>query len=312
MKPIGGYFGFEESLVQHYHSEAQAINSGRAALEIILKTYKFSKVYVPVYTCSEVKIVVKKCQVEMEFYKINERLEPDFKYDDLEEGWAIVFTNYFGIKDSFLKNFNEKNFIIDNAQAFYYKNEGQISFNSARKFFGVLDGSFLYLHKPLDNFRPRFEEGSETAHLKMRYDGDTEGGYPLYQQAERRASLNSPDGISFYSDRILRAVDHDLVKRIRRENFNYLHSSLRTHNRISLDSVSEEVPMVYPFLPFQKIEKKKFFDQQVYVSTYWPNVLEEAAADSFEYELARNGIFIPVDQRYSIDDMKRILQIILN
>ena len=311
MKPIGGYFGFEEALIKQYHSNALAVNSGRSALELIIREHAFSKIYAPVYTCSEVKNVLKKCAVEVEYYAINASLEP-VRIFDLENDTAMLITNYFGIKDAYLSGIAGQNVIIDNAQAFYYKNEKQIGFNSARKFFGVLDGSFLYLQKPLSTYPLRFEQPEETRHLIMRHMGETEKGYAFYQEAEHSPLLNSLNGMSFYSDRILRSVDHKAVIEIRRINYNYLNSRLKGYNKLDLMDVEQEVPMVYPFLPEQRMEKQQFYSKKIFISTYWPNVLEEAAPGSFEYELVENGLFLPVDHRYTIDDMNTILNLILN
>ena len=69
--------------------------------------------------------------------------------------------------------------------------------------------------------------------------------------------------------------------------------------------------MVYPlFVDNGALLKQKLIEKKIYVATYWPNVFEWAELNSFENELAKNLIAIPVDQRYSENDVDAILNIL--
>ena len=57
--------------------------------------------------------------------------------------------------------------------------------------------------------------------------------------------------------------------------------------------------------------RKELISKKIYVATYWPNVLEWCN-DYIENDLVLNTIPLPIDQRYNIVDMQRIVQIILN
>ena len=54
------------------------------------------------------------------------------------------------------------------------------------------------------------------------------------------------------------------------------------------------------------------FKNKVFVACYWPNVLEWCAESDLEYKLAKQIIPIPIDQRYGVEEMEKIIRIINN
>ena len=69
--------------------------------------------------------------------------------------------------------------------------------------------------------------------------------------------------------------------------------------------------MIHPFLIDNGAAlKKALIANKIFVASYWPNVLDWAKADSFEYNLAKNMIAVPVDQRYEIKDMNEVLKLL--
>ena len=58
--------------------------------------------------------------------------------------------------------------------------------------------------------------------------------------------------------------------------------------------------------------EKKLQKEKIYIPTLWPNVLEECPEDSLEYHYAADILPIPVDQRYGIEDMKYLVEVIRN
>src|SRR5215510_594465 len=94
---LGGYFELELRDGQHYHSAAIELNTARNCVEYILKVREYKKIYIPYYTCEIILEPIKKCNVDYEFYSINQKLEPINKYN-LSDGEAFLYTNYFGLK----------------------------------------------------------------------------------------------------------------------------------------------------------------------------------------------------------------------
>jgi hypothetical protein len=56
--------------------------------------------------------------------------------------------------------------------------------------------------------------------------------------------------------------------------------------------------------------RKKLQKEKIYIPMLWPNVLEECSLDSLEYHYAADILPIPVDQRYEIEDMKYLVEVI--
>ena len=49
---------------------------------------------------------------------------------------------------------------------------------------------------------------------------------------------------------------------------------------------------------------------KIYIPTLWPNVLDECEPDTLEYKFAADILPIPVDQRYGVEDMEYLAEVI--
>lgn len=76
MEAIGGYFELELRKGEHYHQDALRLNTARNCFEYILLARKYTKVYIPYYTCEVMLQPLHKLHIAYEFYHINESLEP--------------------------------------------------------------------------------------------------------------------------------------------------------------------------------------------------------------------------------------------
>lgn len=97
---IGGYFELELPVHQEFHSGAIALNSGRSCLEYILRCRRYSKVYIPYYTCDSVIEPIVKLGIAYEFYHIDKmyHIVGDIV---LSNGEALLYTNYWGMKNKY-------------------------------------------------------------------------------------------------------------------------------------------------------------------------------------------------------------------
>jgi hypothetical protein len=77
-------------------------------------------------------------------------------------------------------------------------------------------------------------------------------------------------------------------------------------NALSIDIKSLNVPMAYPFLFSKKGLKEFLIYNKIYVPTYWKEVCSRVDRKSVEYRLTKNLLPLPIDQRYGMEDMKRI------
>ena len=313
MDAIGGYFSLELPLHEEYHAEAIKLNTGRNALEYVLRCRKYSKVYIPYYTCEVILEPFKKLDIAYEFYHISLQFEitDDIHLQDTE---ALLYTNYFGLKQRYVEKLAEQfgaRLIVDNTQAFYAKPiPGIDTFYTCRKFFGVADGAYLYTDILLDDEIEQDISYDRMAHLLKRIDLSPEAGYADFRKADDGLDYQPIRKMSKLTQRILQSIDYEAASKKRRENYMYLHSSLGEENNLELTLDEDAVPMVYPFLVPIKEIREKLIENKIFVARYWPNVLEWTNIDDIEYLLACQMQPLPVDQRYGEEEMNRIIDVI--
>ena len=312
--PIGGYFELELREGEHYHRNAIRLNTASNCFEYVLRARNYAKVYIPYYTCEVMLVPIRKLHIEHEFYHIDEKLEPT-NLPKLDANEAFLYTNYFGLKQDCVKRLvleYGSQLIVDDAQAFYAEPlEGIDTFYSARKFFGVPDGAYLYTDKPL---RQEFEQDcsyNRMAHLLKRIDLGPEAGYQDFRTNEELLCNQEIKRMSRLTEALLCGIDYESAKRKRRENYVVLDNALKDSNLIHLKMDEDAVPMVYPYLTKDKSLRQRLIDNKVFVATYWPNVSKWATEDLLERELLEGLLPLPIDQRYGIkkmDEMDKIIK----
>ena len=316
MKEIGGYFELELAKGEEYHKDAIRLNTGRNAFEYILRAKEYKKVYLPYYTCDVMLEPIMKLNLAYEFYYIQNDFEPIFDFTKVKSDEVFVYTNYFGVCDHIVKKvyLQCKNLIIDNSLAFYSTPLPNVdTFYSVRKFFGVPDGAYLYTNTLLfDNFETdiscqRFE------HLLGRTDIGAEEYYTAFKNNDE-ALCNQPIKLmSKLTQKLLSGIEYQSISEKRVENFNFLHSQLKNINQLNIIIESDITPMIYPLLVEngEKL-KKKLIHNKVFVATYWPNIIKWTKLDSIEMKFYNNLVNIPIDQRYGLEDMTKILNVIFD
>lgn len=317
MKPIGGYFEWEfpANRSDELHKGAVYLNSGRHALEYILRGLGNVRcLWIPYFTCDVVLQPLNKLGIAHKFYHINENLELASEIN-LADGEYLLYTNYYGIKDSYCTCVAEKygeRVIVDNAQALFCKViPGIHQFYSPRKYMGMPDGG-IAVTKIADYSETLSSDRSfdRCSHLLKRMEMIPSEGYADFKLnskkiAEAPLSLMSPISKNIYG-----SVDLDFIKRRRRSNFERLHKALSSSNCLRIPAMDDfACPLVYPYWHENgKALKKKLIADNIFVATYWPNVFEWTSPNDLEYELAERVVCIPIDQRYGFDDMDRIIE----
>lgn len=320
MEAIGGYFGLELNAGVEYHAGKEScmfrLNTSRNALELILRGRGYKSLYLPYYTCDVLLEPIRRTGVKVKFYDINEALDPVVA-PRLKDGEAFLYTNYFGLKYSTVRRLAEQyghRLIVDNAQAFYAGPvDGIDTFYSARKFFGVSDGAYLYAEGLEADALPQDESWERmTAQLK-RIDKGAEAGYADFQNAEESLCSMAPARMSELTRRILSGVDYSADAERRRSNYRRLEESLCDTNGLALPLDDDAVPMAYPYLPNEDNQlRERLISEKIFVAKYWPNVLVWTKDGSVMHKLAENLLPLPVDQRYGDDEMDRIIGVINN
>lgn len=312
MDAIGGYFSLELPLREEYHKDAIRLNTGRNCLEYILRAREYKKVYVPYYTCEAVMEPINKLDIPYEFYHIDIHFEIRDRFT-LKADEALLYTNYFGLKQRYVEQLAEKTgarLIVDNTQAFYAKPiEGIDTFYTCRKFFGVADGAYLYTDKLLDDVFEQDESWDRMAHLLKRIDLSAEQGFADFRKVDDGLDNQPIRRMSKLTQRIMQSIDYEVAAQKRRVNYLMLQEILGEDNNLVLTLEEGAVPMVYPFLSPIKL-REKLIANKVFVARYWPNVLDWTNENDIEYLLTSQMQPLSIDQRYSLDDMFRLLDII--
>jgi hypothetical protein len=312
VKTLGGYMGLQLFNGTPYYSNLIPLNTARNSLEYILKVKGYNTIYLPFFTCEVLLEPIKRMGLACHFYKIDDQLNPLADYTP-DEKTCFLYTNYFGIKTTTVKRLAQsvQNLIIDNAQAFYAEPiPGVDTFYSCRKFFGVSDGAYLYTSSPtrlkidIDSSYERF------SHLIKAVDQSIEAGYEEFVKND--ASLNETEirHMSPITEKVLAGIDYEQCAEIRKQNFAYLHTQLGDLNEIKFDYTLDDVPMVYPFLIARPDLKEKLIGNRIFVATYWPNVFDWTLPGSIEYYFTEHIVPLPIDQRYNLDDMQYMLNIV--
>jgi hypothetical protein len=317
-KELGGYFEIEVPTGGgFYHDRAIAVNSGRNALELILRENRVKKLWIPYYVCGAVLQPLARLKIEYVYYHIDRNLQPSVDFD-FKAGEYGLYVNYFGMKDQFADELTSytPNVIIDNAQAFFcVVRHGTLCFYSPRKYFGVPDGGFAYSSSDSYHGMP-FERDTSfdrVDHLVKRLDLGAEEGFDDFKENEKGLKDRRLLRMSQLTERLLRGIDYEKVRDKRSRNFAYVHEQLRDLNELTYlcDASISAGPMIYPYLTKNATLRDYLIRQKIYVAQYWDNVLSWLPGPgTFEEYLVTNMVPIPIDQRYDVDDMARIVQMI--
>lgn len=312
-KEIGGYFALElPERKGHYHQNSIKLNTARNALEYILRNMEVDKIYMPYYNCCVMLEPLQKTHTKFEYYAINESFEM-FDVDVLRDKEYILYINYYGIKNAYINSLIEKfgnKLIIDNSQSFFSKFTNKVfSIYSPRKFFGVSDGAYL-VGNISENRNLKFDTSlNRMKHLFGRIEATAEQFYDEYKKNDNALILNEIKKMSKLTNRILSGLEYEKIKNIRNENFFYLHAELKNINKLKIDIENISGPMIYPLLLNEQM-KNILIENKIYIATYWNCVLEIKDVPSKESDFVKNLIPLPIDQRYNLEDMKRIIKVI--
>jgi hypothetical protein len=308
---IGGYFGLELRKGSPYHVGSVALNSGRNALEYILRSKPPVKIYIPNFTCVAISKKISEMGIEIEFYGINELMEPVFDFKNINESEAFLYTNYFGLKNKYIEKLAGLGcrFIIDNAHSFFSPQvENFETFYSPRKFFGVPDGGYAF-----SSYAGNLEQdysNKRTTHLLLRHDDSAQAGYAAYLNNENLLARTSIRAMSKLTTLIMESIDFNNVVSIRKRNFQLLHLAIGKSNLLPIVNDIENVALTYPYLTKDINLRKTLLENNIFTAKYWAEVSQNENSSKLELYYAECIVHLPIDQRCDENDISRILQFI--
>ncbi len=292
------------------------LNTGRAAIWHAFKLTECKQLFLPVYQCHSVENFLNSKGVKIKYYNIKEDFSPDLK--ELPSDSAILLVNYFGIfsnKEMKSRANNFQNVIIDNCPAFFATPiENCINIYSARKFFGVPDGSYIIGAQVSGNVNYNQDYSSDSSNfLLKRIEYGCEGD--VYREREKNeVRLDNSDALrmSKLTHTILDGVDYEYAKTKRRENFKYAQKLFDSINLLNVNKFFDEecVPMVYPLMTDDSSLLEKLLKNKHFQGNWWRYILELPNANNFERQLSKYMTPITIEQRYGEKELDYISNII--
>lgn len=305
MKEIGGYIELDTYTGSMLHSDGVKLNCGRNALDYIIKAKKIRKLYMPLFMCDSCDKILSDANVEVIYYHIGLDFKPIINDRD---GWLYIVNYYGQLTNDYLASF-EKNIIVDNAQSYFQDPiNGIDTIYTCRKFFGVSDGAVLYTDQYLD-IDIVDQSYNRMNFILGRYERNADEFYREYVNNNYSFKNEPIKQMSKLTINLLHGINYEMVKSRRTKNFAYLHEQFKNINKLNLDI--PQGAFMYPLYLTNGDEiRKKLQNYRIYIPTLWPAVFKRCSNDELEYDMAKNILPIPVDQRYTIEDMGYITNII--
>lgn len=305
MKEIGGYIELDTYTGKMLHDEGIKLNCGRNALAYIIKAKGIRKIHMPKFMCDSCDKVLADNGVEIAYYHIGLDFKPTLSS---WEGWLYVVNFYGQLTNDYLRSLGN-NIIVDNAQAYFQEPiEGVDTLYTCRKFFGVPDGAVLYTDKMID-VDEQDQSYNRMNFLLGRYERTAGEFYQEYVDNNRFFKDEPIKRMSKLTENLLHGIDYEMVKNQRTKNFAYLHRYFTELNKLRL-----QIPdgaFMYPLYIKNGAEvRKKLQEEKIFIPTLWPAVFNICTDEEQEYDMAKNILPIPVDQRYGIANMEYIAEVL--
>lgn len=335
MREIGSEFWLErEPKTLSADREGSYVLSGRTAIDLIIqdiaKTRQVKNVYMPAWCCDSML-----APLDIKFYDISlaesaESTEIVCHTDGTDFTDVFYVTNYFGYENTLpietVKKFKEKGAIIlyDRTHSFLMEEDPYLaladySFASIRKWMGVIDGAVVngvkdcqlkqYPHleckEQAMRMKKAFIEGDESIDKQTLLNLYSEFGHHLVEDYQNYEM----DDLSYA---LYKTEDLSAMRRKRRENAQYLHENLKGVKFIG-ELTENTVPLFVPIF-FETTEqrnavRKELIEAQIYCPIHWPKPTL-IPADYEANKIYETELSLICDQRYNIEDMKRIVTVI--
>lgn len=337
--PIGGdlYFSYFNKKNKNFLKSEKLfwLNSGKSCLEAIYMNLpeNIDKIVIPEYICLEsYNLFFKKKKFNISFYKIDEYLNFDLSNFQIDQNSAIVFVNYFGIKEisKKLKKIKIKYnpiIIYDLVQApqnfisFFLSKKItnfeyiDFAFTSFKKSYAIPNGSCLYSKKPIDIkkksglnkidklWKNAINEKQNYISSK-RIDIEIEKNYLDLFNNVKKLNNNGIFTISKLSLSILKKLNFKLDRAIRRKNYNLFVSILKKNKNLTIPKKKldkDDTPLFLPIF-FQNKRKRDYFKNfliknSIFFPIHWKTIKETINNYNLSSEMYDNELSIIIDGR---------------
>ena len=310
MREIGGYIELDTYHLPMLHEGAIALNCGRNAVAYLLRGLHIKRLWIPKFICNSVTGVCEREGVPYTLYGVGMDFLPAEEIR-LAKGEWLYFVNYYSQFDNdqiaeYVQKYDRV--IVDNAQSYFQPPiPGVNTLYTCRKYFGVADGAFLYTDTVLDEEFPQDESFERMRFLLGRFERTASEFYGEYAANNEFFAAEPIKRMSKLTQNLLHGVEYRRAKRIRHNNYSYLHQNLGKKNKLRL--TAQPGTFMYPLLLANGAEiRKRMQARKIYIPTLWTDVFTWCGEDESAYELAKNVLPLPVDQRYGEREMTSIVE----
>ena len=326
--------------------------SGREAIELALISLEREKpelpkrCLMPAYMCDSVFLPFLHRGWELVFYSVDRELETageEIFRLALEHDPGLVFVHpYYGTDTcrglrrqlSALKRSGVM-IMEDVTQAYYLQSAGQDAdfvVGSLRKWYAVPDGGFVASDLPIaeeDLLDGEAYAEERLAPLVQKWEYLQAQELPEEERQKRKAAfytknrdlesaLDRYEGVrrlSRLSARLLSQADEEAAKQRRAENYSYLYERTAGMKRLwPILMKEDEAPLYFPVYVKERDELQRFLGEHgIYAPVLWPlgelNRDELRGDEAYIYE---HMLAIPIDQRYGVSQMEKIVRTLIS
>ena len=318
-----------ESKNDIFPNSVQWYAAGRSALQAIIRGLDGKKsVSMPSWCCDSMVRPFIEAGYRVDFYPVyfdghKIRQEPRLESD------VLFLMDYFGYSSDDAKGIEHPCIIRDTTHSIFSSkyNDADYYFGSLRKWCGVWTGGYAWT---ADGHQlPSFEDAVEDyVHLRQKamemkrsymeqLEASDNGGdapKPFLEVFGQAEEMLEGIGIASAAQRdvdLANRIDVALIRRKRRANANALISALSDILLFPTLAVSD-CPMFVPVaVPEQRRDalRRALIQERIYCPIHWP-VSEYHRLDSITRPLYDKELSLVCDQRYSEDDMERMVEVI--
>lgn len=312
--------------------------TGRDALGCLIehgmKTRGWKRIWMPNYNCQHVVAAVSLIDIEIKLYDYSPIQDDDAIYKiSFKKGDALLRINYFGLFD-FKSNNELDRSIIDIIEDhshdpwsnWAFKSDADWCVASLRKTMPVPDGGIVW--SPKNHLLPEVPELTEFHYLaalekytamllKQKYLNGEQIPHSQFRNLFVKGEDNLFEGIysgpSIWTKELLKNIPIETWRKRRKENFNFIVSILENRKEYSILKPENEnlVPfsciLVFNSESLRDKVRKQLVDLKIFTTVLWP--LEEPVVELVSEDhihLSRKIMSIPIDNRYSIEHIKKV------
>ena len=300
----GGFLPLElnpgKEYFEKYEEYLGRFNTVKTSIDVLIRKIGYKKIYIPYYYCPSTTEAIKRTGVEVIFYHIDSTLMPVDLPDEASS--MILFVDYFGVCGERIKKYarsiKNAEVVFDFAHSFFEEpimEDHRHNVYSAKKFFGIPDGSYL-ISKTI---RLEDEElsyaGSYAEYLLKTYEEGTNSAYCMKKEVDTKLG-SEKKAMSLLSVGLLKNADYARVNKQRRANYSILAKEFGRVNMLDLpDSCAA---YQYPLLiTGGSTVKKELINNKEDL---------KREGNEFEITMMNDCVFLPIDQRYDENDMRYI------